>query len=74
MIIIRTSYTGLFSDDDYTGQFSDDNYTLTSFPMTVIRASSPMFNNYNVGETPETETVWSAYGLFQAHRYHLELN
>ena len=26
----------------------------------------------NTGETPETG--WSAYGLSQAHRYHLELN
>ena len=40
----------------------------------VSQTSDEHWNRFkgNVRETSETE--WSAYGLFRAHRYHLELN
>ena len=30
--------------------------------------------HWNLGKVGETAEGWSAYGLFRAHRYHLELN
>ena len=38
------------------------------------RQSDEHWNRFK-GDTGEnSETVWSAYGLFRAHRYHPELN
>ena len=38
-----------------------------------VAAVPPRLNQGDVGKS-SGETGWSAYGLFRAHRYHLELN
>ena len=63
----------LISTESY-GLYHGRKATLTFIGQ---RRSEEHWNRFkgNVGETSETETPgWSGYGLFRAHRYHLELN